>query len=110
MIDVTEEGSPVEARRLSLLPDGFPPVKGLEDALVLDHQSTVAELRGQADDERAKHVAATWGVLVEHEVAVARVDVEVVQLSTEWGRVLRHERAADLLENARRVWVEVQDG
>ena len=110
MIDVTEEGGPVQARRLRLLPDGFPPVEGLEDALVLEHERAVGELRGQADDERAEHVAAAWGVLVGHEVAITRVDVEVVQLRGEGGRVLRHEFAADLLENARRLWVEVQDG
>src|SRR5713101_7157723 len=110
MIDVTEEGGPVEARRLRLLPDRFPPVEGLEDALVLDHESAVGELRGQADDESAEHVAAAWGVLVGHKVAVPRVDVEAVQLRGEWGRVLRHELAADLFENAHRLWVEVKDG
>ena len=44
------------------------------------------------------------------EVAVLRVDVEVVQLRSEWGRVLRHELAAELFENARRLGVEVQNG
>src|SRR5262245_51331426 len=110
MIDVTEEGGPVEARWLRLLPDGFPPVEGLEDSLVLDHESAVGELRGQADDKGAEHVAAAWGVLVGHEVAVTRVDVEVVQLRGEWGWVLRHELTADLFENARRLGIEVQDG
>jgi hypothetical protein len=109
MIDVTEEGGPVQARRLRLLPDGVPPVEGLEDSLVLDHESAVGELRGQADDEGAEHVAAAWGVLVGHEVAVTGVDIEVVQLRGEWGRVLRHELAADLFENARRLGIEVQD-
>src|SRR5207302_7343396 len=56
------------------------------------------------------HVATAWGVLVRHEVAVHRVDVEGVQLRGEWGRVLRHEFPADLFEKARRLWVEVQDG
>jgi hypothetical protein len=77
---------------------------------VLDHERAVGELRGQADDERAEHVAAAWGVLVGYKVAVTGVDVEVVQLRGEWGRVLRHELAADLFENARRLGVEVQDG
>ena len=77
---------------------------------MLDHESAVGELRGQADDERAEHVAAAWGVLVGHEVAVTRIDVEAIQLRGEGGRVLRHELAADLLENARRLGVEVQDG
>src|SRR6266702_3351605 len=90
MIDVTEEGGPVQARRLRLLPDGFPPVEGLEDALVLDHERAVGELRGQADHESAEHVAAAWGVLVGREVAVTRVNVEVVQLRGEGGRVLRY--------------------
>src|SRR5262245_45613453 len=109
MLDVTEEGGPVEARRLGLLPNGFPPVEGLEDSLVLDYKRAVGKLRGQADDERAEHVAAAWGVLVGHEVAVPGVNVEVVQLCGEGGRVLRHELPADLLENARRLWVEGQD-
>src|SRR3954452_17969967 len=79
MLDVTEEGGPVEARRLSLLPDGFPPVEGLEDSLVLDYKRAIGKLRGQADDESTEHVAAAWGVLVGHEVAVPRVNVEVVK-------------------------------
>src|SRR5439155_6552970 len=108
MIDVTEEGGPVQARRLRLLPDGCPPVEGLEDALVLDHERTVGELRGQADDERTEHVATAWGVVVGHEVAVTRRHVEAVQFRSEGGRVLRHERAPALCENARRWWVEVQ--
>jgi hypothetical protein len=110
MIDVTEEGGPVEARRLGLLPDSLPPVEGLEDSLVFDHERAVRELRGQADDKGAEHVAAAWSVLVGHEVAVPRVDVEAVQLRRQGGRVLRHELAVDLLENARRLWVEVKDG
>src|SRR4030095_14871631 len=56
----------------------FPPVEGLEDSLVLDHESAVGELRGQADDEGAEHVAAAWGVLVGHEAGVPRLDVEVL--------------------------------
>jgi len=78
MINIAEEGGPVQARRLCLLLDSCAPVEGLEDALVLDHERAVGELRGQADDERAEHVAAAWGVLVGHEVAVTGVDVEAV--------------------------------
>src|SRR5262249_21462852 len=110
MIDITEEGGPVQARRLCLLLDGGAPVKGLEDAPVLDHERAVGELRGQADDERAEHVAAARGIFVGHEVAITGVDVEAVELRAEGTRVLRHEFAADLLENTRRLRVEVQNG
>ena len=96
MIDITKEGGPMQACRLSLLSDGFPPVEGLEDSLMLEHESAVGELRGQADDESAEHVAAAWSILVGHEVAVARVDVQVIELGGKGGRVLRHELAADL--------------
>src|SRR6266705_2976079 len=110
MIDVTEEGGPVQACRLRLLLDGCAPVEGLEEALVLDHQSAVGKLRGQADDEGAEHVTAAWGVLVGHEVTVARIDIEAVQLRGEGAWVLRYEGAADLLEKARCLGVKVQDG
>src|SRR2546425_4524870 len=110
MIDVAEESSPVQASRLRLLLDSFRPVEGLEKALVLDHQRAVGKLRGQADDEGPEHVTAAWGVLVRHEVPVTRIDIEAVQLRGEGARVLRHEGAADLLEQARGLGVEVLDG
>src|SRR5262249_979392 len=110
MIDIPEEGGPVQARRLCLLLDGGAPVKALEDAPVLDHERAVGELRGQADDERAEHVAAARGILVGHEVAITGVDVEAVELRAEGTRARRQEVAADLLEKPRRLRVEVQHG
>ena len=78
MIDVAEEGSPVDARRLVLFADRLAPVVGLKDAMVLDDECSIRELRRQAHHEGAEHVAAARGVLVRHKVAPSRVDIEVV--------------------------------
>ena len=78
VVDVAEKGSPVDARRLGLLPDRVAPVVGLKDATVLDDERSVRELRRQAHNERTEHVAAARGVLVRHKVAPGRVDIEGV--------------------------------
>src|SRR5262249_2755182 len=49
-------------------------------------------------------------MLVGHEGPITGVDVEAVELRAEGTRVLRQEFAADLLENTRRLRVEVQNG
>src|ERR1022692_1683014 len=110
VVDVAEEGSPVDARWLGLLPDRVAPVGGLKDAKVLDDECSVRELRWQAHDEGAEHVAAARGVLVRHKVAPCRVDIEVVQLRGERAGNLWHQLAVDLFKYTRRGGVEVKDG
>ena len=78
VIDVAEEGSPVDARRLGLFPDRLAPVIGLKDAMVLDDERSIRELRRQAHDKGTEHVAAARGVLVRHKVAPSPIDIEVV--------------------------------
>lgn len=78
VIDVAEGGSPVDARRLGLFPDRLAPVIGLKDAMMLDDERSVRELRRQAHDQGAEHVAAARGVLVRHKVAPCPIDIEVV--------------------------------
>jgi hypothetical protein len=78
VINVAEEGSPVDARRLGLFPDRLAPVVGLKDAMVLDNERSIRELRRQAHHEGAEHVAAARGILVRHEVAPCPIDIDVV--------------------------------
>src|ERR1017187_2754944 len=78
MVDVAEEGSPVDARRLGLLSDRVAPVIGLKDAMVLEDERSVRKLGRKAHDKGTEHVAAARGVLVRYKVAPSPIDIEVV--------------------------------
>src|SRR5437870_5159853 len=78
VIDVAEEGGPVDPRWLCLFPDRFAPVIGLKDTMVLDDERPFRELGRQAHDEGAEHVAAARGVLVWLKVTPSPISIEVI--------------------------------